>query len=455
MAQTTLERIAAAIANTPFEGRVYAVGGYVRDKLLGRPDSNDIDLVVEGDALALVQYLFTAGLSNRPPAVFENFGTASLQIGDDEVEFVTARRESYRGDSRKPTAEPATLMEDAQRRDFTVNALLWPVASGGGVVDLLGTGLSDLHARILRTPLDPLQTFEDDPLRMLRAVRFAHRLGFDYAPGLQEAIRAKAHRMAILSPERVREELMKMLAGPAPAESLADLMRLGLLDQFWPEFADGIGMEQGTYHHLDVWGHTLEVVRQARPDPWIRLACLFHDVGKPRTRTVEPDGRIRFFGHEKVGEAMAREMLARLRFSNDEVRFVAKMVRNHMRLGSMKEFTATAARRLIRDLGHDLEALLDVCDADAAGLKRGVRILDVQALRRKIEEVAAETPPQALESPLSGVEILAILGGEPGPWVGEVKSALAEEVVAGRIQPGDKGEAEEFVLGLLPSRRPG
>lgn len=443
MATTALESIASAIEGTVFEGRVYAVGGYVRDRLLGLPTSHDIDLVVDGDALGLTRFLHERGLSQRPPAQYENFGTASLMIGDDEVEFVTARRESYRGDSRKPTAVPATLLEDAQRRDFTVNTLLLP-AGGGSVVDLLGNGLRDLQDRILRTPLDPLQTFEDDPLRMLRAIRFAHKLGFSYAEGLVEAIRSKAHRLSILSPERIREELMKMLAGPAPAEALADLMDFGLLDQFWPEFRDGIGMEQGTYHHLDVWGHTLEVVRQARPDPWIRLACLFHDVGKPRTRLVQEDGRIRFFGHEKVGDDMAREMLGRLRFSNEEIRFVTKMVRNHMRLGSMKVFTAAAARRLVRDLGPDLEALLDVCDADAAGLKRGVRILDVQALRRKIEEVAAETPPHALESPLTGVEIIALLGGEPGPWVGQIKDALVEEVVSGRIQPGDKEAAAHF-----------
>ena len=453
----TVTRITSAIEGTGFEGKVYLVGGFVRDALLGKVDSHDLDLVLEGDVPALANLLFTMGVASRPPVTYENFGTASMTIGEDEVEFTMARRESYRGESRKPDAEPATMIEDAQRRDFTVNSLLLPLArsacSGAGVVrsnvvDLLGNGLTDLDNRILRTPLDPLKTFEDDPLRMLRAVRFAHQLSFSYAPGLEDAIRAKASRLSILSPERIREELMKMLAGPAPAEALSDLMSFDLLSQFWPEFEDGIGMEQGTYHHLDVWGHTLEVVRQARPDPWLRLACLFHDVGKPKTRILKDD-RIRFFGHEDVGAEMARDMLNRLRFSGHEVSFVVKLVKNHMRLGSMKQFTPTAARRIIRDLGPDLEMLLDLCDADAAGLKRGVRVLNIPAIRAQIERLAEETPPQTLTSPLSGIEIMALGKGEPGPWVGEMKAALAEEVIAGRIEPGDKFAARNFVVGRL------
>lgn len=448
-----LEPLARAVSESPFAGKVYAVGGWVRDRLLGLGDSADLDLVVEGDAPALAQWLYQSGTASAPPATYTNFGTASLIVGSARVELVTARRESYRGDSRKPESEPATLLEDVQRRDFTVNALLVPLASTGEVVDLLGQGLDDLSARVLRTPLDPVKTFEDDPLRMLRAVRFAHRLGFTYAPGLREAIEANAHRMEILSPERIRGELMTMLGQGSPERALADLMDLGLLSQFWPEFREGVGVEQGQYHHLDVWGHTLAVVAAAKPDPWLRLGCLFHDVGKPATRTIQADGRTRFFRHEEVGAEMTGDMMRRLRFSHDETAVVSKLVRNHMRLG-FGVLSDTAVRRLVRDMGDDLSLLLDLCDADAKGLKAGVRALDIGVVRTRIEAVAAATPAPALGSPLDGDEIMGLIGGGPGRRVGEAKAALGDEVVAGRIAPGDKAAARSFLSAWTAANSP-
>src|SRR5688572_27231451 len=324
LAATTLDplsAIAEATLGTQWEGKLFLVGGAVRDELLGIPRTRlgDFDIVLESDADALARYLYDTKVSTIPPVVYPRFGTAMIRIAGSNVELVTARRESYSEESRKPDVEPATLLEDARRRDFTINTLLKNVHTDE-TTDPLGRGHADLRARILRTPLDANETFSDDPLRMIRAVRFRARFGLTPAPGLYEAIATNLERLRIVSFERIRDEFEKMLAGPNPADALDDLMETGLLSVLAPEFAEGISIDQGSYHSKDVWGHTLDVVRKAEGSGLlVMLGALFHDIGKPRTRSVEPDGRVRFFGHEDVGASMTVAILRRIKFSNDVI----------------------------------------------------------------------------------------------------------------------------------------
>ncbi len=441
-----IERIAAALEGTPFAGKAYLVGGAVRDELLGRPIGNDLDVVVEADALAVVQWLWERGVAEGTPVTYAGFGTAMIRVAGATVEFVTSRRESYEPDSRKPHVKPATLLEDAQRRDFTVNTLLQEIRSGK-LEDPLGQGLHDLEARVLRTPLDPVATFHDDPLRMLRAVRFKWQLGFEFTVGLGDAVRDQANRLQVISNERIRDELVKMLALPTSDGCMRDLMSLGLLDQFAPEFGPMVGCEQGGYHHLDVWNHTLLALKNAGTgDPILSLAVLMHDIGKPSTRTTDEEGRTRFFGHEAVGETLSRRILRRLRFGNEVEDEVALLVKNHMRLNSMTVVSDSAARRIVRDLGPSLDRWLKLIEADASALKPGVRDLDLSPLREHISRVSRQTPAERLVSPLSGEKIMALTGLSPGVDVGRLKELLVEDVIEGRLMPSDEAGAKTLLM---------
>jgi poly(A) polymerase len=423
---------------TPFEGRVLLAGGAVRDRLLGDELGNDIDLVVEGDSLAAAQLIWEKGLAIAPPQTYPRFGTALLRLPGVELELAWARKESYDAQSRKPFTEAGTLIEDAFRRDFTVNALMQRLDTGE-VVDLTGQGLTDLENKVLRTPLDPAKTFYDDPLRMLRAVRFRHRLGFEYAAGLADAIQAEAHRLSVISGERIRDEVDKMLILESAPEAMQDLLDLGLLDQFVPEFRQMVEVEQGRWHHLDVWQHTLLVLRNiSSRDPILRWAALLHDVAKPATRIIDEHGQTRFFGHETLGATMARDIMLRLKYSTKDAEIVASLVKNHMRLGTLAEPSKAALRRLIRDMGEQLEPLIELVEADAASLRPGVRALDLDDLKKRLAETEEETPRAQIRSPLSGNEIMALLGIEASPRVGEIKHALEELVVEGTLAPDDR-----------------
>ncbi len=440
-----LEAIERATRGTAFERDLWLVGGAVRDELLGGPHSNDFDLVTKGSSAELADLLFAGGVATFAPVTYERFGTAMVEVGDVKIEIVTARRESYDPESRKPNVEPATLEEDARRRDFTVNALLKNLHSGE-LYDPLGTGLSDLAAKLLRTPLDPEATFHDDPLRMLRAVRFRWQLHFEPFAGLYESISAEAARLKIISEERIRDEFVKMLALPDAGMALRDLMDLGLLHQFAPEFEEMRGVEQGHFHHLDVWNHTLLVLQNAgHDDLLLSLGALFHDIGKPRTRSIDKDGHTRFFSHESVGARMTTEVLRRLKFPQRDVDAVSALVKNHMRLSSAPEFTQAAARRLLRDLDDQVDRLLALVEADAAGLKKGVKALDLAPIRQRISDVQKATPREVLISPLTGAEIMAALGIDPGVEVGRWKSFLTEKVLEGELQPGDKENARKLL----------
>jgi poly(A) polymerase len=434
-----------ATEGTEYENCLWLVGGAVRDRLLGRAQPTDFDIVLESDALKLAAYLWETDVSDIFPVSYERFGTAMIRIAGTQIELITARKESYEEVSRKPSVEPASLEEDASRRDFTVNTLLENIHSGE-IRDPLGSGMADLEQGILRTPLDPHATFHEDPLRMLRAIRFKQQLGFQLAPGLFLALQDVSERLTIISEERIRDEWCKMLVLPAAGQSMRDLKEACLLEQFAPELLDMVDVEQGSYHHLDVWEHTLLVLDNVGPGNLIlSLAALLHDVGKPETRFVDDEGNTRFFGHEAIGAAITKRLMQRLKFSNEQIEAVAVLVRNHMRLGSMNEFTASAARRLVRDLDGQLDDLLNLVEADTHALRPGLAALDLTPIRQRVLEVRQTTPRTALESPLTGEEIMELAHLEPGPAVGKLKALLLEKVLEGELQPEDREAAIRVV----------
>ena len=408
--------------------RAWIVGGYVRDKLLGRPHPNP-DVVVEGgDALKLAER-FAELAGAEPPVTFERYGTAQVSLPGHLVEFVTARAESYAPDSRKPDVRPASLEEDLRRRDFTINTLLMDLE--GKVHDPLG-GRQDLEARILRTPTDPLRTFADDPLRMLRAVRFAAELGFELAPDLLPAMRQMKSRLAppVISVERTAEELRRMLTSDRPRLALELLDAGGLLEVILPEVAACKGVPQTGYHTHDVYGHTLLTVERVPPDLVVRLAALFHDVGKPSTAT--PDGA--FTGHDVVGAEMARSALERLRFPQREIDAVVELVRLHLRpVYYRSEWTDGAVRRLARDAGDLIGPLMALARADvaASAYPEPEKLDELQA---RIDAVLRERPSR-LAPLVAGGDVMRVLGIGPGPEVGRIKQRLQELVIDGELPP--------------------
>jgi poly(A) polymerase len=420
--------------------RAWIVGGFVRDKLLGRPAINP-DVVVEGGSALELAARFAKLAGAPPPVVFERFGTAQVTLPDRLVEFVTARAESYATDSRKPDVRPATLTEDLRRRDFTVNTLIMDL--DGKVQDHLGTGLGDLEARTLRTPSEPVKTFADDPLRMLRAVRLAAQLGFELAPNVVPAMRQMRERLAppVVSVERIADELRKMLVSERPGRSLELLDEGGLLEVVLPEVAACKGVLQGGYHTHDVYGHTLLVVGFTPPEVLVRLGALFHDVGKPATAT--PDGA--FTGHEQVGADMAAAALERLRFSQKDVDAVVTLVRLHLRpVYYRSEWSDGAVRRLARDAGAQLDRLMALAHADlAASAYPHPEKLDELASRIRV--VLSEEPSR-MTPPVSGEDIMRAMSLTPGPKVGRIKERLTELVLDGEIEP-----TREAVMAYLAS----
>ncbi len=459
MLTETLNRLRAGLAGTPYEGKVYLVGGYVRDKLLGRPLPNDIDLVLEGDALELAQFLYERGVAEHHPVTYPRFGTAMVHIGETLVELVTARAESYHDASRKPQeVRPATLYEDALRRDFTVNTLLENLHTGE-IVDPLGVGLSDLQAKLLRTPRDPHETFYEDPLRMLRAVRFAVQLGFTIDPAVYQAILEQAERLAIVSIERIQTEFTRLMESPQAAAGLQMLLDTRLLHQFGQPLLPMVGCTQNEYHLYDVWGHSLKTVEYVNPEglelpAWeLRLAALLHDVGKPATRTVDENGAIHFYEHDRVGARIAADWLRFLRYPNAVIERVAKLVRLHMRPGFYTpEWKDSAVRRLIRDAGELLEPLLRLVEADIKAQRHDVPHADLPALRARIQKVQESQSPQRWQSPLTGTQIMERFGLKPSPLVGQIKTYLEEQVIEGNLAPDDVEGAWKLAEAFLKER---
>jgi poly(A) polymerase len=424
----------------------YLVGGFVRDRLLGRGVSKDIDLLVVGDGAVDLLGRLAGRFGWSRPQQFERFGTVQVRGDGFIVEAVRARRERYDPESRKPAVEPGTLEEDIRRRDFTVNALAQDFE--GRVLDVTGRGLADLHAGVLRTPLDPADTFDEDPLRMFRGARFVAQLGFGLAAGVLEAMREQAPRARILSAERVRDELARLLTSPHPRAGMEVLRQGGLLAQVLPDLEAMAGVEQSGFHCYDVFDHTMHALDVAVPqeDLVTRLAVLLHDVGKPPTHAIAEDGRHTFHDHPQVGAEMAERILTELRFSGDQIRDVATLVRLHLRPIQYQHDTHgdAAVRRLIRAAGPLRERLLEVARADTrASSYPGTAEID--ELAERMERLDRDGGVSRMGPPLDGGTIMRLGGRGQGPWVGRVLHALTEAVLEGEIPPGDADAAEAWL----------
>lgn len=441
-----IERIREATRGTEYEGRLYLVGGIVRDKVMGGPPTEDVDIVLEGDALEFALFLHQKGITEHRPVTYPRFGTAMVSIGGHTVELVSARTESYAPESRKPEVEAATLLDDVMRRDFTINTLLENLHTGEAL-DLTGQGYADIEAGIIRTPTEPQTTFYDDPLRMLRAIRFAVRFGFEIEPSTYEAILRDAERLNIISKERIRDEFAKIILSDDADRGLDMLSDTGLLKQFAPELLDMRGVEQKGLHAWDVWNHTLHALDSLpkQSDLVLRLAVLFHDTGKPRTKTTADDA-MHFYGHEDLSARIARKALNRLRFPVNDTSRVVKLISLHMRIGEYRsEWKDGAVKRLMRDAGADMPDLLALAYADRLGSSPHPSLQGLDDLKHRIEGILLKVKVEQLESPLGGREIMHLLHLPPSPKVAEVKDFLCDEVIEGRLDPDDKETAARLV----------
>jgi poly(A) polymerase len=435
--------------------RVCIVGGFVRDLLLGRPADTDIDIVVEGgSAEAAAEWLRRRWDRRARVVSFERFGTAQVAfasplVGRLTLEFVRSRAEAYSPESRKPEVRAGTLEEDAERRDFTINALL--LDSRGEVLDPTGQGLEDLRLGLLRTPLPPLETFSEDPLRMLRAARFVSQLAFELAPGVEDAMAAMASRLAIVSPERIRDELLKLLLSARPSLGLGVLNRTGLLAQFLPEVAAMVGVEQGGYHVGDVFEHTWLALDAAPALRVVRLAVLFHDVGKPVTAEAGPNGPT-FLGHPQAGAVVAEAAMRRLRFSGAEIEAVRQLVLLHMRpIQYRSEWADSAVRRLWHAAGDLLPELMALARADTEG-SSFPGLGQLSELEHRLGEVEEEHP-QGIRSPLDGEQLKRTFALPAGPWVGRAQKLLLEAMMEGDLRLSDQPDAQPAAVEYLQQQR--
>jgi len=432
---------------------VYVVGGSVRDWLLGRRHK-DIDIVVVGDGPDFAQKLANR-LKVRAVSIFKNFGTAMMQSDDKTIEIVGARRESYRGDSRKPQVHQADLTEDLARRDFTINAIAVSLnqESWGEIIDPFA-GRQDLEAGILRTPLEPQQTFFDDPLRILRAIRFAAQLQFRIHPATLAAIEAERERLRIISQERITDEMMKILACKKPSVGFNLLAQTHVLELIMPEIAALRGVEQiGAFRHKDVFHHTLKVVdniSQVSDHLPLRLAALFHDVAKPVTKEFKKGIGWTFHGHEEIGARMMSAIGRRMRLAQDLIDYVQKLIRLHLRPIHLAEdgVTASAIRRLIFQGGAELDDLITLCRADITS--RNARrvekhLANFDLVVQRMQEVEEKDRLRQFQPPVRGDEIMQICGLEPGPMVGRLKKAIEEAILNGEI-PNEHEPALDYLL---------
>ena len=432
----------------------YVIGGYVRDLVLKR-ESKDIDIVVVGDALPLAK-AFALLHKQSDFAVFKNFGTAMVKTADWEVEFVGSRRESYQSNSRKPTVSQGTLIDDQNRRDFTINALAISINKNtfGQFVDPFG-GLIDIENKIIRTPLAPAITFSDDPLRMLRAIRFASQLGFTILPETFEAIQQNTERINIISYERISEELNKILLSPKPSIGLKLLYDSGLLKLIFKELYNMHGVEvKNGKAHKDNFHHTIHVVDNICEETnnlWLRWAALLHDIGKPATkRFIEAEGGWKFHGHEDKGSRMVPTIFNHLKLpQNEKMRYVQKLVALHHRPKALAEdgVTDSAIRRLIVDTGDDLEDLFTLCRADMTTRFAEKIVLykgNLNKVQQFVKEVEERDELRNWQPPISGEMIMETFKLQPCKEVGMIKNQIREAILDGKIK-NDYNEAFELM----------
>jgi len=433
----------------------YLVGGYVRDLFLERP-SKDIDCVVVGSGIALAQALKKKLGHRAHLSVFKNFGTAQLKAGSEELEFVGARRESYSHDSRKPIVEDGTLEDDLDRRDFTINALAVCLNTErfGELIDRFD-GLLDMEDRLIATPLDPDITFSDDPLRMMRCVRFATQLRFQIEDETQEALVRNAERIRIISQERIIDELNKIMLSPRPSIGFVELSRAGLLPIIFPELAalEGVEVKNGRAHK-DNFYHTLEVLDNVAAQDgelFLRWAALLHDIGKPKSKRWDPVAGWTFKNHNYIGQKMVAPIFRRMKLPLDErMHYVEKLVGLHMRPIAIAddEVTDSAVRRLLFEAGEDIDDLMTLCEADITSKnaeRKRTFLRNFQLVREKLADLQARDNYRTWTNPITGEEIMETFGIGPCRAIGDLKQAVKDAIWESRI-PNTHEAAREYML---------
>ena len=439
----------------------YVIGGWVRDLFLHRP-SDDIDIVVVGSGILLAEKVAKRLGKGARLSVFKTYGTAQVKKGDQELEFVGARRESYQHDSRNPIVEDGTLQEDQDRRDFTINAMAICLNANhyGELLDPFD-GIGDLERCLIRTPFDPDITFSDDPLRMMRAIRFATQLGFNLDGETFDAIERNKQRIEIITRERIDEELNKIMLSRRPSEGWILLDKTGLLPLIFPELAalKGIEVKDGR-GHKDVFYHTLKVldnVAQTSDSLWLRWAALLHDIGKPRSKAWDPQAGWTFRNHNYIGAKMVPKIFAKMKMPlNEKMEYVKKMVDLHMRPINLIEDTVTdsAVRRLLFEAGDDIDDLMLLCDADITSRneeKKARYHQNYQLVRQKMVELEERDRIRNFQPPIMGDEIMEMFHLEPCSLVGELKAAIKDAILDGII-PNEYNAAKEYLMKIAEEK---
>ena len=446
----------------------YVIGGYVRDVLLNSNEPKDIDFVCVGSGIELAQKVKSILDTESKVQVFKNFGTAMLKHNDLELEFVGARKESYRIDSRKPIVEDGTLEDDQNRRDFSINALAIQLNAShfGKLIDPFN-GLKDLENKIIRTPLEPNKTYSDDPLRMMRAIRFSCQLNFTIEEKSLKAITENANRLNIISQERITDELNKIILSKIPSKGFKLLFNTQLLHQFFPKMVELQGIEViDNKGHKDNFYHTLKVldnISQESDSLWLRWAAILHDIAKPDTKRFEEKHGWTFHGHEFLGSKMVPKIFKSLKLPlNEKMKYVQKLVRLHLRpiVLAQEIVTDSAVRRLLFDAGEDIDDLMTLCDADITSKnpeKVKQYLENFKVVRQKIKDVEERDHIRNMQPPISGEEIIELFDLKPSREIGLLKSAIKEAILDGEIS-NNKDEAHDFLIekaaemGIKPKR---
>lgn len=432
---------------------LYIVGGYIRDLILGRK-KNEIDFLVVGDGPDYARK-YAKALDISKVNIFKNFGTAHFVYNNYDFEFVGARKESYNKNSRNPKVTPGTFEDDINRRDFTINTLAVSLNKNnfGELIDTFG-GINDIRSRLIRTPLNPDETFDDDPLRIMRAFRFASQLQFDVHPDVMKSAKDLRKRLGIVSQERITEEFLKTLESPKPSVGLQLLYDSGVMKVIFPEIAELGGVDQRKdFHHKDVFLHTCKVVdniSEETEDVWLRFAALVHDIAKPPTKRFVEGVGWTFHGHEELGARMMKHIFKRMKLPMHKLEYIQKLVRLHLRPIALvdEEVTDSAVRRVAAAAGEDLEDLITLCRSDITSknpwkVERYLNNYDL--VMQKVREVQEKDELRAFQSPVRGEVIMEVCGLSPSKKVGEIKTAIEEAILDGEIG-NNYDEAYEYML---------